>query len=56
MAEWFYNINTGEVEEGRQSLASELNGPFASREEATRAPEIIAERSRAWAAEEESND
>ncbi len=32
MNEWFYNIKTGEVEEGRQSLASDLNGPFATRE------------------------
>ncbi len=55
MAEWFYNNKTGEVEEGRQSLSSDLDGPFASREEAARAPEIIAERSRKWA-EEEARD
>jgi hypothetical protein len=52
LTEWFYNIKTGEVQEGRQSIASELDGPFATREEAERAPEIIAERSRRWAAEE----
>lgn len=52
MTEWFYNNKTGEVEEGRQSIASELDGPFASREEAARAPEIIAERSRQWADED----
>jgi hypothetical protein len=52
LTEWFYNIKTGEVEEGRQSLASDLDGPFASREEAQRAPEIIAERSRQWASED----
>jgi hypothetical protein len=55
MAEWFYNIKTGEVEEGRQSLASDLDGPFASQEEAARAPEIIAERSRKWAEDEARN-
>ncbi len=49
MTEWFYNIKTGEVEEGRQSIASDLDGPFATREEAVRAPQIIAERSRKWA-------
>jgi hypothetical protein len=54
LAEWFYNIKTGEVEEGRQSMASELDGPFASREEAARAPEIIAERSRKWEEEGKS--
>jgi hypothetical protein len=52
VTEWFYNNKTGEVEEGKQSLASEVDGPFASREEAARAPEIIAERSRKWAAED----
>ena len=40
MAEWWYNHKTGEVEEGPQSLGSERDGPFASREEAARAPEI----------------
>ncbi|MCU1514525.1 MAG: methionine aminopeptidase [Microbacteriaceae bacterium] len=52
MAEWYYNIRTKEVEEGKQSLASDLDGPFDSREDAMRAPEIIAERARAWAEEE----
>jgi hypothetical protein len=52
VTEWFYNIRTGEVEEGRQSLASDLDGPFESREDAARAPEIIAERSRKWASED----
>jgi hypothetical protein len=56
MTEWYYNIRTGEVEEGRQSLASDLDGPFATREEASRAPEIIAERSRKWAEEDSKND
>lgn len=52
MTDWYYNIRTGEVEEGKQSLASDVDGPFKSREEAARAPEIIAERSRKWAEEE----
>jgi hypothetical protein len=56
VTEWFYNNKTGEVEEGRQSLASELDGPFASREEAARAPEIIAERARQWAADDAKNN
>ena len=56
MTEWFYNIKTGEVEEGRQSIASELDGPFASREEAANAPAIIAERARKWAAEDAGNN
>jgi hypothetical protein len=53
VTEWFYNIKTGEVEEGRQSVASDLDGPFPSREEAERAPQIIAERSKKWAEEDD---
>ncbi len=56
MTQWFYNTRTHEVEEGRQSLASELDGPFDSREDAARALEIIAERSRRWAEEDAKND
>jgi hypothetical protein len=56
MAEWYYNIRTGEVEEGRQSLPTELDGPFATREDAARAPEIIAERARKWAEDDAQND
>ena len=52
MTDWWYNHKTGEVEEGAQSLGSERDGPFATREEAARGPEIIAERARAWAAED----
>jgi len=55
MTEWFYNIKTGLVEEGRQSLASDLNGPFVSRDDAARAPQIIAERARTWAADDARN-
>ena len=56
MTQWYYNTRTHEVEEGRQSLASELNGPFDSREDAARAPEIIAERARKWAEEDAKDD
>jgi hypothetical protein len=52
MTQWWYNHKTGEVEEGPQSLGSDRDGPFATREEAARAPEIARERARAWAAEE----
>lgn len=56
MTEWFYNNKTGEVEEGRQSLGSEVDGPFASREDAARAPQIIAERACKWAEEDRRNN
>lgn len=54
--QWWYNHRTGEVEQGRQSLSMDRDGPYASREEALRAPEIAAERARAWAAEEAAEE
>jgi hypothetical protein len=56
MAEWWYNHKTGEVEEGPQSLGSDRDGPYATREDAARAPEIAAERARKWAEEDASGD
>jgi hypothetical protein len=56
MSEWWYNHKTGEVEEGPQSLGSDRDGPYATREDAARAPEIARERARAWAAEDEAED
>lgn len=56
MTEWYFNHRTGEVEEGPQSLGSDRDGPYASREDAARAPEIARERSRAWAAEDAAED
>ena len=53
---WWYNHKTGEVEEGQQSLGSDRDGPFETREEAERAPEIAAERARRWREEDESNE
>ncbi|MBF0671182.1 MAG: hypothetical protein IR160_01180 [Salinibacterium sp.] len=56
MSEWWYNTRTGEVEEGMKSSVVDRAGPFPSREEAARAPEIIAARSRQWAEEEELDE
>lgn len=56
MAEWWYNNKTGEVEEGAQSLGSDRNGPFTSRADAARAPQIAAERARKWAEEDARDD
>ncbi|MGV8912303.1 MAG: methionine aminopeptidase [Rhodoglobus sp.] len=53
MTQWWYNHKTGEAEEGPQSLGVDRDGPFDSRESAERAPQIIAERARKWADEEE---
>jgi len=53
---YWFNSRTGEVEVGPQSLGLDRVGPFATREEAERATEIVAERARAWAAEEAAED
>jgi len=53
--QWWYNHKTGEVEQGRQSLGSDRDGPFASEADAQRAPEIARERAKAWE-EDESSD
>ncbi|MBN6777864.1 SPOR domain-containing protein [Pseudoclavibacter alba] len=50
--EFWFNTKTGQVEEGKQSLASDLLGPFGSSEEAARAPERLQENARTWAEEE----
>lgn len=50
--QWWYNHKTGQVEFGRKSLGMDRDGPFATREEAERAPEIAKARSEAWAEEE----
>jgi hypothetical protein len=49
---YWYNLTTGKVERGFQSPHVDRAGPFDTAEEAARAPEIIRERSRAWAEEE----
>ncbi|MGV8877162.1 MAG: methionine aminopeptidase [Rhodoglobus sp.] len=56
MTQWWFNHKTGEVEEGPQSLASDRDGPFDSREKAEQAPQIIAERARTWAADEAAQE
>ena len=54
--EYWFNTRTGEVEEGKQSIALERVGPFATREEAARAPQRLQERAAAWAAEEAAEE
>jgi len=49
---YWYNLETGEVERGYVSPHVDRAGPFDTAEEAARAPEIIRERSRAWADED----
>ncbi|WP_344342455.1 SPOR domain-containing protein [Agrococcus versicolor] len=56
MTEYWYNLETGAVEEGMVSPGYDRAGPFTSAEEAARAPEIIKRRSEQWAAEEAAED
>jgi hypothetical protein len=56
MTAWWFNNKTGEVEEGPQSLGADRDGPFTTREEAARAPQILAERARRWAEEDAAED
>ena len=50
---WWYNNKTGQVEEGPQSLGSDRDGPFTSRAEAERAPQIARERAAQWNSEDD---
>lgn len=52
--EFWFNMQTGEVEAGKQTLALYRIGPFETFEEAESALEIIAARSAAWADEDEN--
>lgn len=52
---WF-NTRTGEVEEGRQSLAHYRLGPFSSKDEAARALDIVEERARKIREEDAADD
>jgi len=49
---YWYNFATGAVEQGFESPTIDRAGPFDTAEEAARAPELLRERSRAWAEEE----
>lgn len=53
---YWYNSRTGDIEEGPQSLSVDRIGPFATRDEAARANEIVAERARAWREEDSAED
>lgn len=48
MGEFWFNTDTGEVEEGHQSDWRNLLGPYASREEAARALDTARARTEKW--------
>jgi hypothetical protein len=45
---FYYNIRTGQVEEGRQSDWTVLMGPYPTREAAQRALETARDRTKNW--------
>ncbi|WP_127474970.1 SPOR domain-containing protein [Microbacterium sulfonylureivorans] len=53
---YWYNLKTGEVEKGFESPSVDRAGPFETPEEAAKAPEIMRQRSRAWAEDEARDD
>jgi len=54
--QFYYNLSTGAVEEGRQSPGSELMGPYATREDAARALKTAADRNDTWEEADEDWD
>jgi hypothetical protein len=51
--EYWFNTKTKSVEVGKQTLAHYRLGPFATRQEAESALEILRSRSQAWTEEDE---
>ncbi len=52
--EYYYNTETGMVEEGRQSSWKHLLGPFATVNEAAHALDIAADKNDAWDEEDKA--
>lgn len=52
MAEYYYNLETHEVEVGKLSDARKRMGPYATREEALNAMQRARERNREWESED----
>jgi hypothetical protein len=51
--DYWFNIETHEVEEGRQSDWSKLMGPYASRDDATHALEKARKRNQDWESQDD---
>lgn len=50
--EYWFNVRTGEVEEGAQSSWSQLLGPYPTRQAASEALKRVKENNEAWEDEE----
>lgn len=53
---YWYVFATGKVEKGFESPAVDRAGPFDTYDEAADAPQLLKERSKAWAEEEARED
>ena len=51
--EFWFNLKTGQVEFGKLVAAAYRVGPFATAQEASKALETLASRSKAWDGDEE---
>lgn len=56
MPQFWFNTKTKKVEEGPQSILLNRIGPFATMEEAQRAPQIVADRARLLREEDEARE
>ncbi|WP_300343215.1 SPOR domain-containing protein [Nesterenkonia sp.] len=56
MSEYWFNVRTGEVEQGAQSSWKHLLGPYSSYAEAARAMERVQENNEAWEADDDAPD
>lgn len=54
--QYWYNVKTGEVEVGPQSMSIDRIGPFGTHDEAENALATYAARNRAWDEEDEADD
>ncbi|HZL01812.1 MAG TPA: SPOR domain-containing protein [Cellulomonas sp.] len=54
--QFYYNVATHQVEEGKVSDWANLMGPYPTREAAEKALETAAARAQKWQAEEEEED
>jgi hypothetical protein len=53
---YWYNLHTGEVEQGFESPSVDRVGPFETRAEAERALDVLRANSAKWAEEEAAED
>lgn len=56
MGDYWYNVRTGQVEQGKQSSWKHLLGPYSTYAEATKALERVEQNNEAWDAQDDDAD